>query len=243
MHSTTTSALAVALLAAGAAAQSNFILIQECNASVPLQSFTLTSCSNNYCQLVSPNGQCVSSAGAAALNPLFLAPCDPTNSSQRFAPQADGTVAQLNSGGLCWNVDGGEDEPAGTAIILYGCSNEANEVFTFLPGPARQIFANTSSLCLDASPPPPPPFVWYPIANAQLGGADAAAPASMTVAAAEAYCETLLASGGRCFGITFQGPPNVDGSVLVSFKSNTQPSPQAGWTTLLACGVSSPCPV
>jgi len=241
-------ALGAALLATGARAQPPpaaplQVLIQPCNSSVALQTFNPVNCNANYCQYQTPasaGGQCITTAGSASLNPLFLAPCDGGNSSQLFSPNADGTVSQLNSGGQCWNVDGGEDEPAGTAIILYGCSNEANEVFTFLPG--GQIWANTSSLCLDASPPPPPPFVWYPLVGYQLGGADAAPAALYTVADAEAYCLSLLQGGQRCFGITFQGPVNPAGQVMVSFKSETQPSAQAGWTTLLACGVSAPCP-
>ena len=81
-----------------------------------------------------------------------------------------------------WNIDGGSVEPAGTTIIQYGQPDSefiqpldytylnvpspldlprlAHTVFTIMPTGA--IYANTSDLCVDSSPPPPPPPAPFP---------------------------------------------------------------------------------
>ena len=233
----------LASLAAAAAAQSIDIVIQPCSAATPAspyQVFTPQACSAAGCQYASAGspGMCISAGpNPVATSQTYLAPCGAAGLTQSFAPQADGTVAAVGTNGLCWNVDGGAGFPAGTPIILYNCGSRgasapaANDVFTFLP--TSQIFANGSSLCLDASPPP---HVWAWVAG-QVIGPTALPDMVMAVADAKALC---LATKG-CWSITYQGALNPAQNVSISFKTSTAVTANPGWQSYLGCGVNAPC--
>jgi hypothetical protein len=249
----------VAASAAALSAAAPAILTNPCSATVgPNQTFVSTCDASNTCTFSSPmnGGTCISSDGEADTSPLVLKPCDGSD-AQRFAVATDGSgsVQQLpKSNGLCWNVDGGPNEPAGTGIILYNCgarslrgksgSGNANDIFTINYPHMSQIFSNSSGdsgLCFDISPPPPPPpppFEWAYLPG-QLGGADALPPATLAIADAEAAC--MAAANPPCYGISWQGPLNPAAPQLFSFKTQTVPSAAPGWQTLLRCGVVAPC--
>ena len=234
--------------AAAAAAQPGVlidVLIQACTAVPKISSaqvFTPTGCSGASCMYTSAGspGMCMSAGpNAAELSQLYLAACGAAGLTQTFTPQADGTVKAEGTSGLCWNVDGGAGFPAGTPIILYGCGSRqvrargpaANDVFTFLP--TSQIFANGSSLCLDASPPPHV-WAWVP---GQAVGPDAAPAQTMAVADAKDLC---LATP-HCWSISYNGPLNPAANQTIYFKQATQPQKADGWQTYIGCGVNAPC--
>jgi hypothetical protein len=229
------------LAAAAAAAQS--VVIQPCSSASPaspFQVFTPQACSAGACQYASAGspGMCISAGpNPVATSQTFLAPCGASGLVQTFSPQPDGTVQAVGTSGLCWNVDGGAGFPAGTPIILYNCGSRgasapaANDVFTFLP--TSQIYANGSSLCLDASPPP---HVWAWVAG-QVVGPTALPDMVMAVADAKALC---LATKG-CWSITYAGPLNPAQNQTISFKMSTAVQTNAGWQSYLGCGVNAPC--
>ena len=257
----TTLGLAVASLASAALAQSP-VLTEVCTGP-PIGNQTFTaSCGGpgGSCTFTNSRG-CISSDGTAALSNVIVAPCDSSDQKQQWVyTPSTGSVQQMPlSNGMCFNVDGGPNEPAGTGIILYNCgarrpssalragglgSRNANDVFTLdFPNPG-QIFSNSSGdsgqgLCLDLTPPPPPPpppFHWFYLPG-QLGGADALPPATMTLDAAEAACM----AEPTCDGISYQGPLNPAAPQSIIFKSSTVPNAAPGWVTLLRCGVQTPC--
>ena len=221
------------------------VLIQACTVAPKISSaqvFTATSCTSTSCMYASAGspGMCMSAGpNAAELSALFLAPCGAAGLTQIFTPQADGTVKAENTNGLCWNVDGGAGFPAGTPIILYGCGSRqlrtrgpaANDIFTFLS--TSQIWANGSSLCLDASPPPHV-WAWVP---GQAVGQDAAPAQTMAVDDAKALC---LATP-HCWSISYQGPLDPVANQTIYFKTATQPQKADGWQTYIGCGINSPC--
>lgn len=238
-----------AALAAGAATP---VLTEVCNSTVANQTFVST-CAAGVCSFASGGqaGACISSDGVAELATIVVAPCDGSDAKQQFAISPDGQVQQLPlSNNLCFNVDGGTNEPAGTGIILYGCGSRkktalriaSNDVFAINFGPnGNQIFSNSSGdagLCLDLStppPPPPPPFQWAYIAGL-LGGADALPPATMAIEDAKAACM----AAPLCYGISWTGPLNPAAAQMFSFKTATVPSGKTG-NSLLRCGVQTPC--
>jgi len=243
---------ASAFVAAAAAAASTPVLTEICNSTVANQTFTAT-CAAGVCTFASGGqaGSCISSDGVAELANIVVAPCD-GSAQQQFAVSADGQVQQLPlANNLCFNVDGGSNEPAGTGIILYGCGSRAkkpalriasNDVFAINFGAnGNQIFSNSSGdagLCLDLSPPPPPPpppFQWAWIAGT-LGGADALPPATMDIDDAKAACF----AAPLCYGISWTGPLNPPTPQMFTFKTATVPSGNTG-NTLLRCGVQTPC--
>lgn len=239
------SVAAAAALSAAAltAAQTIDILTQPCTggaggAPSAAQVFVPQSCAAGACAYASAASPslCISAGpNPVSLAPLYLAPCGAAGLTQLFTPGGDGSVAAAGSSGLCWNVDGGASEPAGTPVILYGCGSLAaiapNDVFAFLPG--GQIFANGSSLCLDASPPP---HVWAWVAG-QVIGPDAAPPAVMAVADAKALCLKTP----HCWAITYDGPLAPRANVSIQFKTSTAIASAAGWQSYLGCGVNAPC--
>ena len=241
----------ISLALATASSASLPVLTELCNATSANQSFTAT-CAANTCSFASGGfpGQCISSDGVAALANIVLAPCDAGDAKQQFVVSAgSGQVQQMPlSNNLCWNVDGGANEPAGTGIILYGCGSRKtslriapNDVFTVAFPTANAIFSNSSGdsgLCLDMSPPPPPPpppFHWAYIVGL-LDGPDALPPATLTIADAEAACM----AAPQCHGISWTGPVNPVAPQMISFKSTTVPQGNTG-NTLLRCGVQTPC--
>lgn len=247
---------ALALTAATASALTP-VLTELCSAKSLNQTFT-PSCSAGVCSFASGGqaGTCISSDGVAELANIVLAPCDAGDAKQQFVVSADGQVQQMPiSNGLCWNVDGGANEPAGTGIILYGCGSlsgkkaalrgsvgiAANDVFTIGFPQVNNIFSNSSGdsgLCLDSGPvppPPPPPFEWTYIVGL-LGGADALPPATLAIDDAKAACM----AAPLCHGISWTGPLNPAAPQAFSFKSSTVPGGSTG-NSLLRCGVDAPC--
>jgi hypothetical protein len=227
------------------------VLTEVCDATNANQSFT-SSCAAGVCSFASGGfpGQCISSDGVAALANLVLAPCDSGDAKQQFVFTASsGQVQQMPAtNNLCWNVDGGANEPAGTGIILYDCGSRKtslriapNDVFTIAFPTPLAIFSNSSGdsgLCLDTTPPPPPPpppFHWAYLVGL-LSGADALPPATMAIADAEAACM----AAPLCYGISWSGPLNPATPQMFSFKTSTVPQGNAG-NTLLRCGVQTPC--
>ena len=254
--------IAAAALAVSASAAGLPVLTEVCNSTSANQSFTAT-CAAGACSFASGGfpGQCISSDGVAALANIVLAPCDAGDAKQQFVVTASsGQIQQMPlSNGLCFNVDGGANEPAGTGIILYYCGSRksrlraapskaagplriaSNDVFAVgFPFPSA-IFSNSSGdsgLCLDMSPPPPPPpppFHWTFIAGL-LDGPDALPPATSTIEDAEAACM----AAPLCYGISWTGPLNPATPQMVSFKTSTVPQGTTG-NTLLRCGVQTPC--
>jgi hypothetical protein len=227
------------------------VLTEICDKSNLNQTFTQTNCdANNACSYVSGSypTMCISSNGDAELSQLVLAKCDPSDHLQQFVwSSGSGQMQQLpTSNNLCWNVDGGTNEPAGTPIILYGCGSmkeiAGNDVFWVNAPFQNGIFSNSSGdsgLCLDLTgppPPPPPPFEWFFIAG-QANGPDVIPSQTMALDDAKALC---LATP-NCHALTFQGAMNPPSNITYYFRSNTVPQNDQGWNSLLNCGVVSPC--
>lgn len=241
------SSLLISVVGIASSQQGLPILTEICNSTLSNQTFTQTNCNSGACSYVSssyPN-MCISSDGDSELSQLVLAKCDSSDHQQQFIWSSDsGQMQQLpTSSNLCWNVDGGSGEPAGTPIILYGCGSmkeiAGNDVFWVNAPFQNAIYANGSALCLDLTgppPPPPPPFEWFFI-RGEANGPDLIPSQTMALEDAKALCFATP----NCHALTFQGDLNPPMNITYYFRSTTVPSVNQGWNSLLNCGVVTPC--